>query len=114
MIVWVDAQLSPALAPWITKEFGVEAVSTRYLGLVRASDGVIFEAARKANAVVLTKDADFVVLLRRFGPPPRLLWVRSGNTSNERMRAILNATFRDALQLVESGEELVEIADIAT
>jgi predicted nuclease of predicted toxin-antitoxin system len=113
LIVWVDAQLASALAPWITKTLGVDAVSIRRLGFVNASDAVIFGAAREANALVLTKDADFVVLLRRHGPPPRVLWARCGNTSNARMRTILGATFRDALALFESGEDLVEITDIA-
>jgi predicted nuclease of predicted toxin-antitoxin system len=58
LIVWVDAQLSPALAPWLKQEFGVEALSARRLALVRAKDRKIFEAAREANAVVLTKDVD--------------------------------------------------------
>jgi len=65
LIVWVDAQLSPALAPWLTQEFGVEAFSARRLTLVRAKDRQIFEAAREANAVVLTKDVDFTIWLKR-------------------------------------------------
>jgi len=112
LIVWVDAQLSPALAPWITKEFEIEAVSVRFLGLVHASDEAIFDAARVANAVVLTKDADFVVILERRGPPPRVLWVRCGNTSNAQMRATLSRTFRRAIGLIDSGENLVEITDV--
>jgi len=27
--LWIDAQLSPALAPWITRELGIEAVPKR-------------------------------------------------------------------------------------
>jgi predicted nuclease of predicted toxin-antitoxin system len=76
VIIWVDAQLSPALAPWIIEQFGIDAASMRYLGLVNALDPEIFNAARSADAVVLTKDADFVVLLEQFGPPPHILWVR--------------------------------------
>jgi predicted nuclease of predicted toxin-antitoxin system len=60
VIVWVDAQLSPALAPWLAAELHVEAFSVRYLNLVRATDARIFNAAREANVVVLTKDIDFV------------------------------------------------------
>lgn len=112
MIVWIDAQLSPALAPWITKQFGVAAASARHLGLVNAIDPDIFAAARKAGAAVLTKDSDFVLLLERFGPPPQVLWVRCGNTSNANMRKVLMATFPNALALLEAGEPLVEIADI--
>ena len=34
MIIWVDAQLAPALAPWLKDQFGVEAFSSRYAGEV--------------------------------------------------------------------------------
>jgi predicted nuclease of predicted toxin-antitoxin system len=111
VIVWVDAQLSPALAPWITQEFGVEAFSARYLTLVRAKDREIFEAAREADAVVLTKDADFTLWLKRLGPPPRILWLRCGNTSNAYLKRLLRKTFPSALDLIISGEMLVEITD---
>jgi predicted nuclease of predicted toxin-antitoxin system len=82
VIIWVDAQLSPALAPWLTKQFGIEAFSVRYLNLLRAKDPAIFRAARDAQVTMLTKDADFVVLQKRLGTPPSILWVRCGNTSN--------------------------------
>jgi predicted nuclease of predicted toxin-antitoxin system len=110
VIVWVDAQLSPALAPWLAATFGVEALSVRHLGLAAAKDVAIFRAAREANAVVITKDADFVALLDRFGPPPRLLWLRCGNTSNAHLRTVLTTTFRAAVDLFRLGEPLVEIA----
>lgn len=111
MIVWVDAQLSPALAPWLTQEFGVEAYSARFLNLVRAKDPGIFEQAREANVVVMTKDIDFVVLQERRGAPPAILWVRCGNTSNQYLKQVLRRTFPAARRMIESGEILVEITD---
>lgn len=112
MIIWVDAQLSPALAPWISQQFDIESVSARRLGLTKAKDPVVFHAAREAGAIVLTKDEDFSLLLERFGPPPQVLWVRCGNTSNAYLRRVLTSTLPDALQLLAAGEPLVEITDI--
>ena len=113
MILWIDAQLSPALAPWLTQEFGVEAFSARHLGLVPAKDREIFEAAKEANAVVLTKDADFTLWLERLGPPPQVLWLRCGNTSNAYLKNVLRKTLPEALEMIRSGEALVEITDNA-
>lgn len=113
MIIWVDAQLSPALAPWLTAEFAVEAFSVRYLKMVRAKDPEIFAAAREADVVVLTKDNDFVLLQERHGPPPSLLWVRCGNTSNAHLKEVLRRTFPAAVRLLEAGETLVEITDLS-
>ena len=112
MIIWVDAQLSPALAPWLNSEFGVEAYSVRYLNMVRAKDPQIFRAAREADVVVLTKDNDFVLLQERLGAPPSILWVRCGNTSNTYLKRVLRQTFPSARALIEAGEILVEITDL--
>ena len=111
MIIWVDAQLSPALAPWLKNTFGVEAFSLRYLNMVRTKDRAIFNAARDAGAVVMTKDEDFVLLQAQLGPPPQILWVRCGNTSNAYLRRVLQETFLPACELIERGEPLVEITD---
>jgi predicted nuclease of predicted toxin-antitoxin system len=111
MILWLDAQLPPSLAAWIAAAFGVEARAVRDLGLRDAKDVPIFQAARAANAVVMTKDRDFIELLRRLGPPPKVLWVTCGNTSNARLRDILTRVLSAALALLARGEDLVEIGD---
>lgn len=109
MTVWIDAQISPELAPWLAAQFSVEACALRDLDLVHASDTEIFFRARNADAVVLTKDRDFVDLLRRHGGPPRVIWVTCGNTSNREMRSVLGRTFAAACELLTSGEAMVEI-----
>jgi Domain of unknown function (DUF5615) len=51
MTIWIDAQLSPALVPFIASTFGIEAFSVAFLGLRDAEDEVIFQKARETNAV---------------------------------------------------------------
>ena len=109
MIVWVDAQLSPRIAQWLSMHFAVEATPVRDLGLREASDQSIFDAARSVNAVVMTKDVDFVGILERLGPPPQILWVTCGNTSDARLREILGDVFGTAIEMLAMGEPLVEI-----
>jgi predicted nuclease of predicted toxin-antitoxin system len=111
--IWLDAQLSPALCPWLEAEFEVEAVAVRDLDLLNAEDPEIFMAARKGADVVMTKDRDFVELLARLGPPPKIIWITAGNTSNRNLKGILQATFRDALAALESGESFVEIQPVS-
>ncbi len=109
MKVCIDAQLSPAIARWLQETHGVDARALRDLGLRDSEDEAIFEAARRASAVVMTKDADFVALLARRGPPPAIVWVRCGNTSNANLREVLSKTWSEAVRLLEAGEPLVEI-----
>ena len=111
MTLWIDAQLSPALASWVTQTFDIPAAAVRELGMRDAADQEIFEAARKAKATVLTKDRDFVHLLDRFGPPLQVIWLTCGNTSNAHLRQLLVRALPQALALLKSGERLVEISD---
>jgi predicted nuclease of predicted toxin-antitoxin system len=110
MKLWVDAQLPPLLAEWINQQgFGVQASAVRDLGLRDATDPEIFQAARTVDAVVMTKDRDFVHLLDRHGPPPQVIWMRMGNCSNSALQQILDRTLPQALVLLQSGEPWVEI-----
>ena len=111
MVVWVDEQLSPELAGWLSREFAVSAVSVRDLGLQAADDIEIFFAARQAGALVITKDQDFVRLLESHGAPPKVIWVTCGNTSNARLRQVFAKSFEAARDLLGKGESLVEISD---
>ena len=113
MTIWIDAQFSPAIAAWIQSTLGVTAIALRDIGLRDAEDKEIFVAAKTASVVVMTKNADFVNLLDRLGPPPQILWVTCGNTSsNSKIKQILSMTLLQALAILEAGEDLVEISDL--
>lgn len=110
MKIWVDAHLSPAIATWISSTFGVTALALRDIGLRDAEDPEIFEAAKAQGVIFMTKDSDFVDLVDRLGSPPQIIWLTCGNTSNARLREILSVTLPEALELLRSGEALVEIS----
>jgi predicted nuclease of predicted toxin-antitoxin system len=84
--LWLDAQLSPALCSWLAETFDVDAAH-------------------------VTKDRDFIDLVERLGPPPKIVWITVGNTSNTNLKRILTATLRDVLALLEQGEVLVEVSE---
>jgi predicted nuclease of predicted toxin-antitoxin system len=44
MKLWIDAQMSPAIARWISANFAIAAVAVRDLGLRDAKDQEIFPA----------------------------------------------------------------------
>lgn len=107
----VDAQLPPALAQHLSERFAVAASHVRDLGLRDAADLTIHEVAKRSASVVVTKDSDFVELVHRHGVPPQVVWVTCGNTTNNNLKRIFDATFAIALQLLVAGESVVEIAD---
>lgn len=110
MKFWVDAQLPPVLAAWLSRQYGVEALSLRDIGFRDAADGDIFLAARQADVVAISKDSDFVDLVSRHGSPPQLLWVTCGNVTNRRLQDVFGKTFPDALISLSSGQAIIEIA----
>jgi predicted nuclease of predicted toxin-antitoxin system len=110
-MIWLVAHLPPALAGWLATETGQPAAHLRDLGLRHAKDKEIFSAARQAGAILMTKDADFVEMVLRLGPPPAIVWLTCGNTSNDSLRILLKSTIAHALRLIDRGESLVEITD---
>lgn len=111
MKIWVDAQLPPTLANWLSSTFGLEASALRDLSLRDAQDIEIFEAARTENAVIMTKDSDFIDLVCRLGTPPQILWITCGNVTNHNLRRLLIATLPDALEQLRQGTMIVEISN---
>jgi predicted nuclease of predicted toxin-antitoxin system len=109
MILWIDAQLSPAIATWITSVFMISAAPLRDIGLRDSTDREIFLAAKREDAIVMTKDKDFVRLLADLGPPSKVIWVTCGNTSNTFLRQILLNALPRSLELLQAGDDLVEI-----
>lgn len=108
-MIWLDAHLSPKLALWITRNLGVEAWGVRDKNLRNANDVEIFNAAKEADVIFVTKDRDFVEILRKEGPPPKVIWLRCGNTSELRLKEVFSKHLGEAIRLLDSGEHLVEI-----
>jgi len=111
MTFWLNAQLPPSMARWLSVTFGVSGVTLYDVGLRDASDSEIFEAARAngAGTVIVSKDQDFVDLVMRLGPPPQLLWLTCGNMTNRDLQHIFSEAFPAALGLLQQGESIVEI-----
>jgi predicted nuclease of predicted toxin-antitoxin system len=93
----------------LRSEFGYEAHALREIGLRDADDQTIFERARIANVILLSKDVDFVNMVSRLGAPPKLIWLTCGNVSNEALRALFLTRLHMALTVLES-DDIVEIA----
>ena len=106
----VDAQLPPSLSRFLRDEFEVDAWHVQDLGLRDAADRAIGDAARARDAVVITKDEDYVAMAVA-SQIPGLILLTCGNVSNSRLRDLMRATFRRALETLDSGARLVEIED---
>ena len=109
-ILWLDAQLPPAIAPRVEQAFRVRCHHVESLGLLESDDGSIFEAARRAGACLLTRDADFVILANDRGRPPAVIVISGPNLDADDLWTLLLNRLRGALDAIERGEGLIEIA----
>lgn len=107
-MIILDAHIPPGLALWITSNFQLACNSAKYLGLLEAEDRDIFAFAKAQNAILITKDDDFISLLMRNGSPPKVIWLTCGNTSKARLQEILTTNLTQALDLLQTTD-LVEI-----
>jgi predicted nuclease of predicted toxin-antitoxin system len=62
---------------------------TRLVGLSEADDRAIWQYAGTHEFVLVTLDADFVELASLLGPPPKVIWLRSGNQPTRETEALL-------------------------
>ena len=102
----IDAQLPPALCQWLQAR-GHEAVHVIEIGLGGASDEAIAERAVADQAMLISKDEDFLILRLpdRFG----LLWLRCGNATNRAFSAWLGARWDRVEALLAAGERMIEL-----
>ncbi len=108
-MIWLDAQLSPALGHWVEKQFNEPCLPVRMLGLRDSTDAEIFRKAKAANVIVMTKDKDFIELLHLHKSPPKVIWLTCGNTSKTALKELLLLHLENALHILRNGDDLVEI-----
>jgi predicted nuclease of predicted toxin-antitoxin system len=108
MIILLDVHLPPSLAKWIQEEFKIDCLSFESLNWLTLDDESVFMKARTMNAVIVTKDSDFLNLLLKYKAPPKVIWLTCGNTSRQRLKEILSSYLSVALQML-NDDDLVEI-----
>lgn len=104
----IDAQLPPGLAIRL-RERGYPAEHVNHVGLGAAGDIFIWEHARSIEAVLVTKDEDFVTLALRDASSPQVVWLRIGNISNDALWVTIGAVLDEIIKALESGERIVEV-----
>jgi predicted nuclease of predicted toxin-antitoxin system len=107
----IDAQLSPGLARHLNV-LGHEAVHVADVALATASDKQIWRHATATDAVLITKDEDFVTMraLSRHGGPT-IVWVRVGNTTTRALIALFSSVLPEILGAIGRGETVIQIPE---
>jgi len=99
----LDQNISRRLVSQLVKHFpGSSQVAL--LGLERATDLEIWEYAKKNDYTIVTKDSDFEELSLIRKSPPKVILIRSGNTSNKNTLQVLLDEHNEVEELLMKTE----------
>ena len=87
------------------------AKQVRELGLENATDKEIFEFAKKYDNTIVTFDSDFFDLNTLYGFPPRIIWIRTGNTTTKNLEIILKDKYELIKLFISEDYGCLEIND---
>ncbi len=75
------------------------------LGLSGAADRTVWDRAADGGFILVTKDEDFHRLSVMLGPPPKVIWVRLGNSTTPAVEVLLRRERDRIEQFSESRDE---------
>lgn len=84
-----------------------EAKQVRQLGIENYSDIEIWKFAKENKFTIVTFDADFFDLSNFKGHPPKIIWLRFGNTKTEFIASIINSRnsiIKNFIDSIENSE----------
>jgi len=104
MKLLLDQNISRKLAQSLEPSF--PGTSHVYLlGLATASDAEIWEHARTHAYVLVTQDSDFSERVAVYGHPPKVIWLRTGNTSTGNLERLLSEHTKEILAFGEDTKK---------
>ncbi len=75
------------------------------LGLENSTDLEIFNYAKKNGFSIVTFDSDFFDLTIMKGFPPKIIWLRTGNTTTLNIKTILEDKFEIIQSFLEETDD---------
>ncbi|KKQ88329.1 MAG: hypothetical protein UT11_C0034G0005 [Berkelbacteria bacterium GW2011_GWA2_38_9] len=104
MKLLLDQNISRKLTPDLQRLFPGSS-HVFILNLHQASDLEIWNYARDNDFIIVTQDSDFFEKSLIFGFPPKVIWLRSANTSTKNIRLLLVKFYREIIEF-EKDETL--------
>lgn len=86
-----------------------EAKQVRQIGIENYSDIEIWKFAKENKYIIVTFDGDFYDLSNLKGLPPKIIWLRFGNTKTDFLAEIMNSK-RSIINDFINASEFSEIA----
>ena len=88
-----------------------DAKQVRELGLENVTDNEILEFAKKNDYSIATFDSDFCDLNILKGFPPKIIWIRTGNTTTKNLEIIMKNKYERIKSFMQENFGCLEIID---
>lgn len=105
MNILLDQNISFRVAALLSNTFE-NVRQIRELGLIDASDLEIWSYARKHKYTIITFDSDFIDLANLKGSPPKIIWLRFGNSTNLKIAHKLTSNAQIISDFILSDNEI--------
>lgn len=111
MKLLLDQNISYRLVKKLESIFpGIQQVTS--VGLANKPDRSIWDFAKKESYTIVTFDSDFYDLSLTEGHPPKIIWIKSGNTTTDHLATLLAQKVTQIQHFGEDNElSCLEIID---
>ena len=104
-----DHNLSQKLVRRLTDVFP-DSTQTSLLGFSAVTDSVVWQHAKENGFVIVTLDKDFSDLALQRGVPPKIIWMRCGNSTVVEVERLLRINLPEIQRFeADSTAEVLEI-----
>lgn len=111
MNILLDQNISFRVVSLLSSTFQ-NVKQVRQLGLVDASDLEIWNYSFRNNFTIVTFDSDFIDLATLKGSPPKIIWLRFGNSSNLKIANKLISNFELVNEFISNDSHGVAFLEI--
>jgi len=80
------------------------AKQVKELNLDKSSDSEIWNFAKENDFAIVTFDSDFIDISTLRGQPPKIIWLRIGNTSTSNLAIVMRREFEAIKSFLESED----------
>jgi len=88
-----------------------DSKQVRELGFENATDSEIFEYAKDNDYAIVTFDSDFCDMSVLKGFPPKIIWIRTGNTTTKNLEILLKSKHKVIKQFFNENFACLEITE---
>lgn len=79
-----------------------DSTHVQFFEMASANDDEIWQFAKLSDFIIVTQDADFAEKSHLYGSPPKVIWLRCGNTTTDKVEFILRYSVEVIMELSQN------------